>query len=89
MLLLLDGLKLLVAGMGMVTVFLCLMIACIYLNSLIASRFSHVLPEEPLPSSAPGSKGKLSGTPANQSQSVLPAVITAAIQMYRRENRNT
>lgn len=82
--LLLDGLVLMVVGMGTVFVFLVLMVFWITLSSRILSRYSHLVPEReessaPKPASAPGGAGE---------DETLVAVISAAINQYRAQHRS-
>lgn len=83
--LLFDGLKLMVAGMGMVFVFLCIMILWINVSSKLSTRFAHVFPVEPV--AAPGPRRRPAArTGVGPDRKRLVAVISAAIQMYRRDH---
>ncbi|MFO7821510.1 MAG: OadG family transporter subunit [Lentisphaeria bacterium] len=82
--LLMDGLKLMVTGMGMVFIFLCIMILLIYVSSKLSTRFKHLFPVEEAAGPASGRRRqRVAGTAENQNQ--LVAVVTAAIQMYKQD----
>ncbi len=82
--LLLDGLKLMVTGMGMVFLFLFIMILWIQLSSKVSARFSHLLPETP--AVKPQRRREEPAAPASAlGDPLLPAVIAAAIHHYRRD----
>ena len=86
---LIDGLKLMVVGMGMVFFFLTVMIFWINLSSKLSSRFAHLLPDDPKPaprrSRKPAPATTAAAPAAAVSQAPLAAVIGAAVQMYRQE----
>ena len=77
--LMVEGLRLMVIGMGIVFVFLIVLVALLRLMSLVAGRLAPAAPvalPEPVPASAPGAPDQ-----------TLVAVITAAIHRYRRARR--
>ncbi|MEA2011670.1 MAG: OadG family protein [Verrucomicrobiota bacterium] len=78
--LIVEGLKLMVVGMGTVFVFLIIMIMLIILNAKACVPFSHLLKDE----------SKSEGTKADNKKEngILTAVITAAIHRYRTEMKN-
>ncbi len=87
MILLLDGLKLLIIGMGTVTFFLCVMIVFILLSAKLSEKFEHLLPEPVVaPPPSPARKAAAS-QPALTDNGTLVAVISAAIQMHRRQRQ--
>lgn len=78
-----DGLKLMLAGTGMVFLFLGIMILWILLSSKLSARFQHLFPVE-----TPGGV-RTRGTSARtrpEDHQRLVAVVTAAIQRYRQEH---
>ena len=78
---LLDGLKLMLTGMGMVFLFLCLMIGWIYVSSRLSVRFAHLLPDEPPEHARP----RPASGEAEDDETTI-AVITAALRRYRQEH---
>lgn len=78
-----DGLKLMVAGTGMVFLFLGIMILWILLSSKLSARFHHLFPvETPAPVRPRGTAGR---TRPDDHQRLV-AVVTAAIERYRHDN---
>jgi len=80
---LLDGLKLMVVGIGAVFAFLTIMIFWIKISASISAKYAHLLPEK-----APVSRGKPGSTGSAPKKNILTAVITAAIHKYREEHRS-
>jgi len=80
--LLVDGLMLMVLGMGTVFLFLGIMVAWIGFSSRILARFSHLLPDqEPAPARKPQAKKALAT--GREDDATLVAVVSAAISRYR------
>lgn len=76
--LLLEGLQLMLVGMGIVLVFLLLLVGILKLMSGAVMRWA---PEEEMPEPLP------TAMPANTDERRLTAVIGAAITEYRRRHR--
>ncbi|OPZ26359.1 MAG: oxaloacetate decarboxylase subunit gamma [Lentisphaerae bacterium ADurb.BinA184] len=82
----LDGLRLMVVGMGMVFAFLTIMMFWIDLSARLASRFAHLVPD------ANGTgNGRAPATPAEadtaepgEGDAARLAAVTAAVQHHRR-----
>lgn len=81
--LLLDGLLLMVLGMGAVFAFLGVMVCVMVLSARIVSGFSHLLPERKLPAKPARKAPPASAAPTGDG--VLLAVIAAAVRRYRDE----
>ncbi|MDT8389848.1 MAG: OadG family protein [Lentisphaeria bacterium] len=81
--LLVDGLKLMVVGMGMVFAFLVIMIFWVMLSAKISAKFAHLLPDDVKP--APRRKKSPATKPAagSSDQSTVAAAVSAAVQAYR------
>jgi oxaloacetate decarboxylase gamma subunit len=73
MAILLQGLVLLVSGMGIVYVFLTLLVWVMNRSSEIVSRFNHILPDE-----EPKKRPRATGRAAAQDDGALIAVVIAA-----------
>ncbi len=84
--LLLDGLLLMLVGMGTVFVFLAVMVGWIELSSKILARLGHWLPIE---APTPPARKKALPKPESVSEDehTLVAVIASAVQKYRSEHR--
>jgi len=83
MALLVDGLKLMVAGMGTVFLFLVIMTGWMKVSAILSARFEHLLPDDAAPEPR-GAQPRPRGPAPDDGR--LTAVIMAAIQMYRREH---
>ncbi len=77
-----DGLKLMLAGMGMVFTFLVVMILWIVFAAKVTGKYAHLLPETPVRKPSPG---KPSAAPGGGEDEDLVAAIAAAIHRFRRE----
>lgn len=84
---LVDGLKLMVVGMGMVYAFLVVMIFWILLSAKISAKFTHLLPDDvkPAPRRKKPNGPKPTGGAADQSG--LAAAVSAAVQSYRADHK--
>jgi oxaloacetate decarboxylase gamma subunit len=82
--LLLDGLRLMLIGMGIVFAFLLLLVAVLRVMSGFAKR---VGPEPPAAEALSPGIGR--GYPVQPDQGELPAVIAAAIARYRSDRRRS
>lgn len=85
---LVDGLKLMVVGMGMVFSFLVVMIFWVMLSAKLSAKFTHLLPDDVKPAPRRAKK-PAAPTPSGGSsdQSTLAAVISAAVQAYRADRK--
>ncbi len=84
----LDGLKLMVTGMGMVFFFLVVMIFWIQLSSKISGKYAHLLPEDkkPTPRRPTPPKAPATVPAAPQLSAVTAAVVSAAVHLYRHDH---
>lgn len=88
MVLLVDGLKLMVVGMGMVFAFLVVMIFWVLLSAKISAKFAHLLPDDVKPAPRRLKKpGAATATGGSSDQSTLAAVISSAVQAYRADRK--
>ena len=78
--LLVNGLLLMLVGMGTVFAFLGLMVFCIYGLARVVEPFSHLLPETATVRKPPRPTGPV----ADAGDDDLLAVITAAVHRYRK-----
>lgn len=76
MLLFLDGLRLMVMGMGTVFLFLLIMILCMSLMSKVLAPFAKHF--EPAPAAKPAAKK------ASQSDADIAAAAVAAVELFRK-----
>ncbi len=81
----LAGLKLMLAGMGAVFLFLVIMIGWIKLSAVVSARFAHLLPEKA--AAMPRRPAAAGAGAAPGANAGLIAAITAAVHRYRRERR--
>lgn len=84
---LLDGLKLMIVGMGMVFTFLLIMILWIVLSAKISAKFAYLLPETPVKESGAKRKEGESAAPGKEDENLV-SVIAAAIQRYRADRKD-
>lgn len=72
----LDGLRLMVMGMGVVFLFLCIMILCMNLMAKILKPFAHLFEPAPAAKAAPKK--------ASQSDADIAAAAVAAVEAFRK-----
>ncbi|MBR1966261.1 MAG: OadG family protein [Lentisphaeria bacterium] len=72
----LDGLRLMVMGMGVVFLFLCIMILCMNLMSKVLAPFAKHF--EPAPAAKPAAKKP------SQSDADIAAAAVAAVELFRK-----
>lgn len=82
--LIVEGLKLMAIGMGMVFIFLILMVFLINASARILAPFSGML-EEAETASSP-SKRKRTSTDSGKEDSAMIAAIISAVHQFRRDN---
>ena len=86
---LIDGLKLMAVGMGMVFAFLVIMYFWVGISAKLSHKFAHLLPEDEktAPRRAPKKPAPQAAVPpvGAVDQSALAAVIGSAVQAYRRD----
>ncbi len=78
-----DGLKLMLAGMGTVFVFLAVMILWIVMAAKVTGKYAHLLPETPVSKPTPRTTGKPPSK--DEEDRGLVVAIGAAIHRYRSE----
>jgi sodium pump decarboxylase gamma subunit len=87
-----DGLKLMLVGMGMVFVFLTVMIFWMQFSSYLSGKFAHLLPDDEKAAPKKAAKRPAPAAPAPAAvpaaasgNPLLAAVVSAAVQAYRRD----
>ncbi len=82
-----DGLKLMLAGMGTVFTFLIVMILWIVLAAKVTGKYAHLLPETPVPA-APKPKQVTPTVDDEEENNNLIVAVTSAIHQFQKERKN-
>ncbi len=82
-----DGLKLMLAGMGTVFIFLIVMIGWIVLAAKVTARYEHLLPEEPVQAAVKPPAPDGGAAEIEQENENIIVAISTAVHRYRSERR--
>ena len=82
-----DGLKLMLAGMGTVFTFLIVMIIWIVLAAKVTAKYAHLLPETPVTSPRKSVKSPSTVDDDEENNNLIVAV-TSAIHQFQKDRKN-